>query len=125
MLNTVSFEDIIECREQSQRLFMKCAQAGQGVFNSSEFRAQNNARAKKPEGQFKSVKGGPIWPKKDVLKQGSSYFKVAFLTKSTFFSLKIQDEFSCYKGEALTDYLYIYISARKQTYDSWDLMTEG
>lgn len=56
MLNTVSFEDIIECRERLQRLFMKCTQARQEVFDSSGFRAQNNAKVKKkPEGQFKSV----------------------------------------------------------------------
>lgn len=68
MLNVVSFEDVIESREQTQRLSMKCAQVRQKVFASPGFSAQNNARGrKKPEGQFKSIKGGPVWTRKDVL----------------------------------------------------------
>lgn len=61
MLDAVSFEDIIEPREQTQRLSIKCAQARQDVFASPGFSVQNKTRGrKKPHSQFKSVKGGPV-----------------------------------------------------------------
>lgn len=68
MLSAVSVEDVTEFTEQTQRLSMKCTRVRQDVFASPGFSAQNNVRRKKkPGGQFKSIKGGPIWTKKDVL----------------------------------------------------------
>lgn len=68
MLIAVSFEDITESTEETQKLSMKCAQVRQEVFASPGFSAENKARGrKKSEGQFKSVKRGQIWTKKEVL----------------------------------------------------------
>lgn len=99
MLSAVSFEDVTE---QTQRLSMKCAEVRQKVFASPGFSAQNKARGKKkPEGQFKSIKGGPIWTKRDAPQWGSCCVKVGFLTNYTFLSPKLQAELSCYNKEGL------------------------
>lgn len=47
---------------------------------------------KKSEGQFKSIKGGPIWTKKDVLQCWSHCVKINILTNPTLLSPKLQAE---------------------------------
>lgn len=75
---------------------MKCAQVRKEVCASLGFSTQNDAGGtKKPEGQFKSIKGGPVWANKDVLQ----CVNVILLPNSTFFSPKIQAELSCYSEE--------------------------
>lgn len=92
------FEDVTEFTEETQRLSMKCARVRQEVFACPGFSAQNNVRnKKKPGGQFISIKGDPIWTKKDVLQCWGHCGKVGFLTNPTLLSPKLQVELSCYK----------------------------
>lgn len=101
-----------------QNTEMKRAQVRKEVCASLGFSTQNAARGtKKPEGQFKSMKGGPVWTKKDVLQ----CVNVVFLPNSTF-SPKIQGELSCYSEEGSSPRKRML--TRKLSYKSWDLDAE-